>query len=263
MSNEPVLHIERDSQDAFAVFTMNRPDKLNALDLDLLDAIDAAMRAAQDDPDIRAIVLTGAGRAFTTGFDLASDDFEMDADGWQADMNANCERLRVIWDSEVPVIAAINGYALGGGLELALGADFRYMADDAKVGQPEIRLGLIPGAGGTQRLPRLIGYQAAKRLNLSGRHVPAAEALDLGIADLVVPSDQLLDRALEDAARWAEGPTRAYAAVKRAMADGYGRPLDEALAIERAAFNGCFRTEDARRGIEAFINKETPEFIGA
>ena len=154
MSNEPVLHIERDSQDAFAVFTMNRPDKLNALDLDLLDAIDAAMRAAQDDPDIRAIVLTGAGRAFTTGFDLVSDDFEMDADGWQADMNANCERLRVIWDSEVPVIAAINGTAAGATVGILAergGANFIQVAAPPANTLPGLEA--APAIGGCRALP--------------------------------------------------------------------------------------------------------------
>ena len=112
MTDAPVLLIDRDPDDAFVTLTMNRPDKLNALDLELLDAIDTAVRDAQKDPDIRAIILTGAGRAFTTGFDLVSDDFEMDTEAWRADMSANCDRLRAIWNSEVPVIAAVNGFAL-------------------------------------------------------------------------------------------------------------------------------------------------------
>ncbi len=139
MTDEPVLRVERDLDDAFVTLIMNRPEKLNALDLELLEALDTAVRDAQRDPDIRAIILTGAGRAFTTGFDLVSDDFEMDTEAWRADMTANCERLRVIWNSEVPVIAAINGYALAGGLELAMCCDLALASEDAMLGEPEVR----------------------------------------------------------------------------------------------------------------------------
>jgi enoyl-CoA hydratase/carnithine racemase len=238
--------------------TLNRPP-VNALNTELSDDIAAALTEAAD-PSIRSVVIHG-NRHFAAGADITRfvDAFESD-DEPQASVVASIARQLELL--EKPVIAAITGYALGGGLELALGADFRYLADDAKVGQPEIRLGLIPGAGGTQRLQRLIGYQAAKRLNMSGRHVPAAEALDLGIADVVVPAEGLLERAMRDAADWATGPTKAYAALKRAMADGYGRPMDDALAIEREAFNACFKTADARAGILAFIDKQTPTFTG-
>ncbi len=171
--------------------------------------------------------------------------------------------VRRLEQLDKPTIAAVSGYALGGGLELAMGADFRYLADDAKVGQPEILLGIIPGAGGTQRLPRLIGYQAAKHLNMSGRHVGAAEALELGIADKVVPADELVAVAMADAAEWAKGPTKGYAAVKRAMGEGYGRPIDDAMDAEREAFNWVFKTDDAKAGILAFVNKEQADFSGS
>ena len=143
-----------------------------------------------------------------------------------------------------------------------MGADFRFMAEDAKVGQPEILLGIIPGAGGTQRLQRLIGYQKAKELNMSGRHVGADEALALGIVDQVHPADDVVGAAMAYAAQFSKGPTKAYAAVKLAMGEGFARPIDEAMAIERDAFNGCFATEDAKTGIMAFIAKEAPSFIG-
>jgi enoyl-CoA hydratase/carnithine racemase len=161
-----------------------------------------------------------------------------------------------------PTIAAISGYALGGGLELAMGADFRYLASDAQVGQPEIKLGIIPGAGGTQRLPRIVGFRAAKELNFSGRHITAQEALEIRLADKVVDPDELLPLAMEDAAKWAEGPTRAYWAIKKAMAEGNGLHLESALSVERAAFEEVFRTEDAEKGIRAFVNKEQAEFTG-
>lgn len=251
--------VEYEVVGAVARIQLDRPP-VNALNAELIEDISAALTEAAD-PAMRAVVIHG-GKHFAAGADITrfvesfdNPDDEVQASGVVA-VAAQLEELAK------PSIAAINGYALGGGLELAMGADFRYLADDAKVGQPEIMLGIIPGAGGTQRLQRLIGYQAAKHLNMSGRHVAADEALELGIADEVVVADELVATAMQDAARWAQGPTAAYGAVKRAMANGYGRPMAEALDIERAAFNDCFSTEDARTGITAFINKESPEFIG-
>ncbi len=242
-----------------ARITLNRPP-VNALNAALIGDIDEAIGMAEDDA-IRAVVVHGA-KHFAAGADIKRfvDAFESAGDEPMASgLGAVVGRLESL---DKPTIAAISGFALGGGLELAMGADFRYMADDAKVGQPEILLGIIPGAGGTQRLQRLIGYQAAKRLNMSGRHVPADEALHLGIADKVVPADELVATALADAAEWAGGPTKGYAAVKRAMGAGYGQPIDVALDIERDAFNWVFGTEDAKTGILAFVNKEQAEFEG-
>ncbi len=203
MSNEPVLHIERDPDDAFAVFTMNRPEKLNALDLDLLDAIDDAMRAAQDDPDIRAVVLTGAGRAFTTGFDLVSDDFEMDAAGWQADMSANCERLRVIWDSDVPVIAAINGYALAGGLELAMCCDLAIAAEDAMLGEPEVRHASGPPS---LMMPWTVPIRHVRWLMYTGDMIDGREAERIHLVNRAVPGEKLMDEATRLARKLARIP---------------------------------------------------------
>ena len=135
------------------------------------------------------------------------------------------EAVWVLDRLEKPTIAAIHGYALGGGLELAMGADFRFLADDARVGQPEIKLGLIPGAGGTQRLQRLVGFQKAKEIVYTGRQVGAEEALAIGLADRVVSSDSLLEEAMKAAAEWAMGPTRALTAAKQALAEGHNRPL--------------------------------------
>ena len=245
---------------AVARITLDRPP-VNALNGELISAIDAAIDQAADEA-IRAVVIHG-GKHFAAGADIKRfvDAFEGDgASEPQASGLADVVRHLELLDK--PVIAAISGYALGGGLELAMGADFRFMADDAKVGQPEILLGIIPGAGGTQRLQRLIGFQKAKELNMSGRHVAAEEALSLGIVDRVVVADQLIGAAMAHAAKFAEGPTKAYAAVKRAMGEGYGRPIDDAMTAERGAFNGCFATADAKTGILAFIAKETPDFVG-
>lgn len=251
--------VEYDVEGSVARITLNRPP-VNALNAELIADLDEAVGTAENDA-IRAVVITGHIH-FAAGADIKRfvDSFETEGSEPQASgLSALIRRLERL---DKPTIAAIPGYALGGGLELAMGADFRYMAEDAKVGQPEILLGIIPGAGGTQRLQRLIGYQAAKHLNMTGRHVAADEALSLGIADKVVPAGELIGTAMADAAEWARGPTKGYAAVKRAMGEGFGRPIDAALDMEREAFNWVFATEDAETGILAFVNKEKPDFSG-
>ncbi len=242
-----------------AQITLNRPP-VNALNSELIADIDAAIAQAED-PAIRAVVINGT-KHFAAGADIKrfvdafdSEDSEPQASG----LGAVVLRFEAL---EKPTIAAISGYALGGGLELAMGADFRYLASDAKVGQPEILLGIIPGAGGTQRLQRIVGFRAAKELNFSGRHISAAEALEIRLADKVVEPDELIGTALEDAAKWAQGPTRAYWAIKKAMGDGNGLALESALSVEREAFEAVFKTADAKTGILAFVNKEQAEFSG-
>lgn len=246
---------------AVARITLNRPP-VNALNADLIADIDEALTLAED-PAVRAVVIHG-GKHFAAGADIKRfvDSFDKPDGGDEQQASGLGSVARKLEYIGKPSIAAISGYALGGGLELAMGADFRYLGESAKVGQPEIALGILPGAGGTQRLPRLVGFQRAKELNLSGRHVPADEALAIGLADKVVDDEALIDTAMADAARWAEGPTLGYRAVKHAMSRGWGLPLDEALAVEREEFNRVFSTGDAKRGILAFIAKEKPEFSG-
>jgi enoyl-CoA hydratase len=245
---------------AVARITLNRPP-VNALNGELIAAIDEAISQASDDA-VRAVVIHG-GKHFAAGADIKRFVDAFEGEGTNEPMASGlADTVRRLERLEKPVIAAITGYALGGGLELAMGADFRFMADDAKVGQPEILLGIIPGAGGTQRLQRLIGFQKAKELNMSGRHVAADEARELGIVDQVHPADAVIDAAMTHAAAFATGPTKAYAAVKQAMGEGFGRAIDDAMMAERDAFNGCFSTEDAKTGILAFINKEKADFVG-
>lgn len=251
--------VETSRQGAVALVTLNRPP-VNALSSDLSDELLQVFNRCAD-PDIRAVVVTGephfAAGADITGFQAA---FESGVDDVLA--GALAKAIWALESLDKPTIAAVRGFALGGGLELAMGADFRYLADDAKVGQPEIMLGLIPGAGGTQRLPRIVGYQVAKELVYSGRHVGAEEAQALGLADKVVAPDELLEVALADAAQWAEGPTKALAAAKRALNRGWGQDMELALEIEAAEFAAAFGTEDAREGVAAFLGKRKPTFTG-
>ena len=243
-----------------AVITLQRPP-VNALNPALIADIDAAVGLAEA-PDVRAVVVTGsphfAAGADITGFQQA---FESGAEERQA--TGLSEAILRLENLHKPTIAAVSGFALGGGLELAMGTDFRFLAESAKVGQPEILLGIIPGAGGTQRLARIVGPQRCKEMCLSGRHVGAEEARSIGLADEVVPDDDLLDRTMEVAQRFAEGPTVAYAAVKRAVTRGFDRTLEEGLAIEAEQFARVFATEDARIGVKAFLDKERATFTGA
>jgi enoyl-CoA hydratase len=244
---------------AVALIELNRPP-VNALSGAVAAELAEATGMAQD-PAIRAVVITGrphfAAGADITGFGTAHSEGAGGMEGNRLDVV-----VRRFEQLPKPTIAAVHGYALGGGLEVAMGADFRYLAEDAQVGQPEIKLGLIPGAGGTQRLPRLIGFNRAKELNYSGRFVDAEEALAIGLADNVFPADELLDRAIADAAEWATRATLGIAAAKKAMNEGWGKPIDEALAVEQEAFNEVFGTEDAKEGVAAFLEKREASFQG-
>jgi enoyl-CoA hydratase/carnithine racemase len=251
------VQVTRD--DAVVVVTLDRPP-VNALNEDFAQELKAAFTECAD-PTIRAVVITGEPH-FAAGADIKGFQASFDAGVEERSAWTLQEAIVALENLEKPTIAAVHGYALGGGLELAMGADFRYLADDAKVGQPEILLGLIPGAGGTQRLARLVGYQRAKEMVLSGRQVGADEALEIGLADRVLPSDELNDAALEAARELATMPTRAIAAAKTALNTGFGRPVDEGLLIERDAFNESSQTEDAREGVAAFIAKRQAEFKG-
>ena len=245
--------------DAVAVVTLDRPP-VNALNEDFAQELKAAFAECAD-PSIRAVVVTGSPH-FAAGADIKGFQASFDAGAEERSAWTLQEAIAALEALEKPTIAAVHGYALGGGLELAMGADFRYLADDAKVGQPEILLGLIPGAGGTQRLARIVGYQRTKELVLSGRQIGAEEALEIGLADRVIPSAELDSVALDSAREWATKPTRAVAAAKRALNKGFGTPVEEGLLVEREAFNEAFKTEDAREGVAAFIAKRQPQFKG-
>lgn len=245
---------------AVGVITLDRPP-VNALSGELIADLATAVSEAAN-PKIRAVVITGQPH-FAAGADITAFKAAMDSGGSAADLGMRLSALtETIEALAKPVFAAIHGYALGGGLEVALACDFRYLADDAKVGQPEIRLGIIPGAGGTQRLPRLIGLGRARDLNYSGRMVDAAEALALGLADRVVPAADLLEQTMQAAATLAEGPTRAIGIAKRVMNLGLSMDIHAALALEAEGFAEAFGTADAVEGVNAFLEKRQPQFSG-
>lgn len=242
-----------------AVVTLNRPP-VNALSAELSKDLLEAFTSCQDEA-IRAVVVTGSPH-FAAGADIKGFQAAYDSGSEDTLARALIDAIWVLERLEKPTIAAIRGYALGGGLELAMGADFRYLADDAQVGQPEIKLGIIPGGGGTQRLTRIVGIQKAKDIVYSGRFVSASEALEIGLADQVFPADGLLDSAMEAASVYAAGPTKAIAAAKKAINDGTGEPMSHRIEIEAGQFNSAFWTEDAKEGVAAFIAKRDAEFEG-
>ena len=251
--------VQYSTEGAVAVVRLDRPP-VNALSDQLAAELGEAFAMAED-PDVRAVVVTGEPN-FAAGADIKQ--FQEAQEGASDRPIAGTLRdaIRTLETLPKPSIAAIHGFALGGGLELAMGADLRYLASDARVGQPEIKLGLIPGAGGTQRLTRLVGLPKARDIVYSGRFVLAEEALAIGLADKVVPTDELLETAMSDAAAMASGPTVALAAAKRALIEGWGRPIEDALGIEAEAFNETFLSEDATEGVTAFVSKREPTFRG-
>jgi enoyl-CoA hydratase len=237
-------------EDGVGTIRLDRP-KVNAINAELTSELRAVALEASARGDIAAVVIYGGERVFAAGADIKEmstlDRAAMSV--WATDLTSTFEIVARI---PKPVYAAVTGYALGGGLELALCADFRILADNAKVGQPEILLGVIPGAGGTQRLPRLVGPAKAKDLVCSGRQVGAEEALAIGLADAVVPAADVYAEAVRRARQYVGGPALALAAAKRAVDDGLEIGLAEALRLETGLFAGLFGTEDQRAGMESF-----------
>jgi enoyl-CoA hydratase/carnithine racemase len=246
--------------DAVATMRLDRP-KLNPLDAAMQEEIRAAAHELSERDDVRAVVIYGGPNVFAAGADIK----EM-ADMSYTDMVRRSGRLQSAFTAVAripkPVVAAITGYALGGGCELALCADRRIAADDAKLGQPEITLGIMPGAGGTQRLSRLVGPSKAKDLIFTGRFVEADEALRIGLVDELVAADAAYDTAVAWASQFASGPAYALRAAKESVDQGLEVDLDSGLEIERAQFAGLFATEDRGIGMQAFMAKDKPDFVG-
>jgi enoyl-CoA hydratase/carnithine racemase len=248
MESESTFVVVERRPDAVAVVRLDRP-KMNALSTEMLAQVRSAFLALAEDPP-GAVVLWGGQRLFAAGADVA----EFNDPGAPALVAARFHAAtEAISALGAVTIAAITGYALGGGLELALACDLRVVADNAKLGQPEILLGIIPGGGATQRLARLVGVGRAKDLIYTGRQVGADEALRIGLADRVVERDAVLDEALALAAGFASGPLVALAAAKRVIDAGIDEPLSDALELEVAAFVAVSHSEDAGAGVRSFL----------
>jgi enoyl-CoA hydratase/carnithine racemase len=254
MGDHVTLEVDR----GVGVIRLDRPPA-NAIDLQMATELGDTIEQADDRDDVGAIVLWGGEHIFAAGADIKAmvewgpDEVRPSVDA----LGAACDLLERIGTVS---IAAVNGYALGGGLELALGADLRYLGDDATVGQPEIRIGVIPGAGGTQRLTRLIGPSRTRDLVYSGRLVQAAEALSFGIADRLLPAADAFPAAVEAARELAAGPRRALAAAKASIRAAIETPGPDGLAEERRRFLELFGTADQREGMRAFLDKRDPSF---
>jgi len=237
--------------DAIATIRLDRP-KMNALNVAVQEEIRAAAVEAADRADVRAVVVYGGPRVFAAGADI-KEMAQMSYTDMVDRSRSLQSSLSAVADIPKPTVAAVTGYALGGGCELALCADIRIAADDAKLGQPEVLLGLIPGAGGTQRLARLVGPAKAKDIVFTGRFIEAAEAVAIGLVDRVVPAAEVYDTALAWARQFAAGPAYALRAAKEAIDAGLDVDLASGLEIERLQFAGLFATQDRATGMQSFI----------
>jgi enoyl-CoA hydratase len=250
-----------DREGRVAILTINRPDKLNALSQQVRDEVLAALDELATDDGIGVVVITGAGdKAFIAGADIS----EFEGRGPMDQREAM--RFPRIYDAMAaypkPVIAMINGFCLGGGCELAMSCDLRIASERARFGQPEIKLGLIPGGGGTQRLPRLVGLGHAVRLTLTGDMIGAAEAQQIGLVEMVVPHEELRARTLELAQKIAAMSPLTVRVAKEALRASERLPLDEGIVYERDLFCLLFSTADKREGVEAFLQKRPPAWQG-
>jgi enoyl-CoA hydratase/carnithine racemase len=256
MTEQVTLQVEG----GVATIRLDRPP-MNAIDLQVMEGLrEAAFEGAARD-DVGAVVLYGGERVFAAGADVKMMN-GLDAGRIRPIITAMQEVFDAVAALPKVVIAAINGFALGGGCELALCADFRFAAREARMGQPEVLLGVIPGAGGTQRLPRLVGISRAKEIIYSGRQVDSDEALRIGLVDAVFPADQVYPKAVEAARRYAAGPRDALRAAKAAVDGGLRTDLASGLVRERELFTELFATGDQAEGMRAFLEKRPPKFGG-
>jgi enoyl-CoA hydratase/carnithine racemase len=260
-SAEPVLWAQ---QGAVGIVTLNRPQALNALTVDLLEELEQRAVSAEQDPSVRALVVAAAGKkAFCAGADLRT--LEQEYAG-TSEPDELVEVLHRVYGRlerlELPVIAAVHGYCFGGGLELMLTADLCIAAEDSRFGLPEVNVGALPGAGGTQRLPRLVGARRAREMMFTGEPIDAQEAYRIGLVNRVVPAASLESEALALAAAIAARAPLAVRKIKEAIAGGLELPLQAGLELERACHVFLRETEDRREGVTAFVEKRQPTFVG-
>jgi enoyl-CoA hydratase len=253
------MYIDIETSEGVALLTIDRPDVLNAMDGALLGELSEALERMQDDDEVRVLVITGSGRAFIAGADIAHMRTlaPQQAKEWS---ELGQRTVGMIESMKKPVIAAINGYALGGGTELALACDIRVASDKAVFGQPEVKLGMIAGFGGTQRLPRLVGSGRAKEMLFTGDHYDAQAAYEMGLVNKVVPADELLDYCLAMAKRIAARGTQAVKLSKEAVNKGLDLPLEQALELESDLYGAVFSAGEPVEGCGAFLEKREPKW---
>jgi enoyl-CoA hydratase len=248
----------RTEADKVGVITLNRPKQLNALNEQLMTELGAALQAFDADGNIGCIIITGSEKAFAAGADIGAMANYSFVDAYKGDyITRNWEVIRSI---RKPVIAAVSGFALGGGCELAMMCDFIIAADNARFGQPEIKLGVIPGAGGTQRLPRAVGKAKAMDLALTGRMMDATEAERAGLVSRVVALDKLMDEALGAALQISDFSQIAVMAAKESVNRAFESSLSDGVMFERRLFHALFATQDQKEGMDAFVNKRKANF---
>jgi enoyl-CoA hydratase len=257
MSYQTILF---DQEAGVATIIFNRPDKLNALNQEMLSEFKDAVDRVSRDSEVRVLLLTGAGRAFIAGADIKGF-LEFDPLAARQFAQKGHEIGFALEALEIPVIACVNGFALGGGLEMAMACDFIYAADTAKLGQPEINLGIIPGFGGTQRLARLVGKGVAKEMILTGRMLNASEAKTLGLVAQVFPADTFMEECRKVAQAMAAKGRVSLGVAKQAVQRGFDLDLRNACLLEVDAFGLCFASPDAHEGARAFLEKRQPKFL--
>jgi enoyl-CoA hydratase len=258
MSASEYSHILVETRDRVGLLTLNRPKALNALNDALMDEVGRALLAFDADEGVSAIVIAGSDRAFAAGADIGAMADWSYMDVYKTEyITRNWDQIRRV---RKPIIAAVAGFALGGGCELAMMCDIVLAAETARFGQPEIKLGVIPGAGGTQRLPRAVGKAKAMDLCLTGRMMNAEEAERAGLVSRVVPADQLLDEALKTASLIASYSLPSVMLLKESVNRAYEAPLSEGLLFERRVFHSLFATQDQKEGMRAFLEKRPPQF---
>nr|6SL9_AAA Chain AAA, Enoyl-CoA hydratase/carnithine racemase [Thermus thermophilus JL-18] len=252
--------ILKERQDGVLVLTLNRPEKLNAITGELLDALYAALKEGEEDREVRALLLTGAGRAFSAGQDLT--EFGDRKPDYEAHLRRYNRVVEALSGLEKPLVVAVNGVAAGAGMSLALWGDLRLAAVGASFTTAFVRIGLVPDSGLSFLLPRLVGLAKAQELLLLSPRLSAEEALALGLVHRVVPAEKLMEEALSLAKELAQGPTRAYALTKKLLLETYRLSLTEALALEAVLQGQAGQTQDHEEGVRAFREKRPPRFQG-
>lgn len=253
--------IKFEKKEAIGFLTINKPEVLNALDGNVLEEINRVLELIEKDESVKALIVTGEGRAFAAGADIGAQSV-LDLEGgrnWGRNGSAIFRRLELL---PVPTIAAVNGFALGGGCELALACDMILASTKAKFGQPEVSLGITPGFSGTQRLPRRVGKARAMEMILTGKMIKAEEALRIGLVNKVAEPDELLSEAADLAKEILQNGPLAVKYAKAAVSRGLEMDLDSGIALENELFAMCFATNDQKEGMQAFLEKRPPEFQG-